>query len=94
MKRAVVAAAAGIVLTASVAAAEVSGQADPFMREPAKQTVYATDQHMGFSMRSSVIHWLGGVTLVEPSELRDAERDRWWGRDVPLVPAEGRRAIR
>lgn len=39
-------------------------------------------------MRSSLIDWLGGVTVVDQSDLRAAERERWWGASVPLLPAE------
>jgi hypothetical protein len=58
---------------------------DPFMRDM-KQTVYATERHMTFSMRASVIRWLGGVPVVDDKDIRAAERDRWWGPAVPHVP--------
>jgi hypothetical protein len=80
--------AAGILLSGGVAAAEVSGVEDRFMKDPPKETVYATDQHMTFSVRTSLIHWLGGVTVVKEHDLRLAERDRWWGDTVPLIPSE------
>jgi hypothetical protein len=88
MKAVVVAIAAGVLVAGSVARAEVSGLDDRFMKDPPKETVYATDQHMAFSVRSSLIHWLGGVTVVKDHDVRSAERDRWWGRDVPLIPSE------
>jgi hypothetical protein len=89
MKSVVVAVAAGIFLAGGVARAEVSGSdSDRFMKDPPKETVYATDQHMSFSVRTSLIHWLGGVTVVKEHDLRSAERDRWWGKDVPLIPSE------
>jgi hypothetical protein len=88
MKAVVVAVAAGALLVGSVARAEVSGgDSDRFMKDPPKKTVYATDQHLSFSVRSSIIHWLGGVTVVKEHDLRSAERDRWWGESVPLIPA-------
>jgi hypothetical protein len=83
----------GLVLTACTAlgagpAAAGSGDLeDPFMRD-LKQTVYATEHHMAFSMRSSIIRWFGGVPVVSDKDLRAAERDRWWGPAVPNVPAE------
>ncbi len=88
MKKVVVAAALGMLLGSGAAWAEVSEQRDTFMKERPKETVYATDHHMGFSVRSTVIGWLGGVTIVDANEVRSAERDRWWGVDVPLLPAE------
>jgi hypothetical protein len=89
MKGIVVAVAAGMVLAGGVAQAEVSGgDSDRFMKDPPKETVYATDRHMTFSVRTSLIHWLGGVTVVKENDLRASERDRWWGSEVPLIPAE------
>ena len=43
---------------------------------------------MTFSVRTSLIHWLGGVTVVKEHDLRLAERDRWWGDTVPLIPSD------
>ena len=89
MKTIVVAVAAGVLLAGGVARAEISGvDSDRFMKDPPKETVYATEQHMSFSVRSSLIHWLGGVTVVKQNDLRAAERDRWWGDSVPLIPAD------
>ena len=88
MKKVVVTAALGILLGSGLAWAEVSAQGDTFMKETPKETVYATDLHMGFSVRSTLIDWLGGVTIVDANEVRSAERDRWWGDDVPLLPAD------
>jgi hypothetical protein len=89
MKVVVVAVAAGALLVGSVARAEVSGgESDRFMKDPPTKTVYATEEHMSFSVRSSLIHWLGGVTVVKEHDLRSAERDRWWGKDVPLIPSD------
>ncbi len=67
--------------------AEVSEQQDRFMQNM-KETVYATNHHMGFSMRSSIIRWLGGVTIVDEADLRASEQDKWWGSDVPLISAD------
>lgn len=86
--KSLVAAAVGLVLGAGVAWGEPSGQPDPFMKDAPTETVYATDDHMGFSVRSTLIDWLGGVTIVDENDLRSAERDRWWGADVPLLPAD------
>ena len=87
MKRVFVVVAAGVLLAGGVARAEVSGSdSDRFMKDPPKQTVYATDQHMSFSVRTSLIHWLGGVTVVKEHDLRSAERE--------LPPASGSLAER
>jgi hypothetical protein len=89
MKGVVVAVVAGVLLAGGVARGEVSGvDSDRFMKDPPKETVYATEQHMSFSVRTSLIHWLGGVTVVRENDLRSAERDRWWGDNVPLIPAD------
>lgn len=76
------------VLGTGTAWAESSGQEDRFMKDAPDATVYATDDHMGFSVRSSLIGWLGGVTVVDQNDLRTAEREQWWGASVPLLPAE------
>lgn len=61
---------------------------DPFMRNPPKETVYATEHHMGFSIRSAIIRWLGGLPIVDEYDLRASEREKWWGEGVPLLPAD------
>ncbi len=61
---------------------------DPFMKDPPRETVYATEHHMGFSMRSAIIRWLGGVPIVDEYDLRASEREKWWGEGVPLLPAD------
>lgn len=43
---------------------------------------------MGFSMRASIIEWLGGVPIVDDHDLRAGERERWWGEGVPLLPSD------
>lgn len=78
-------------LLLSTGAAWAEGRAehqDPFMKYPPKETVYATDHHMGFSLRSAIINWLGGVPIVDERDLRASEQDRWWGDPVPLLPAD------
>jgi hypothetical protein len=51
-------------------------------------TLYATDQHMGFSIRNTMLRLLGGVSLAREPESKAAERDGWWGEPVPQVPPE------
>lgn len=69
------------------ASAEVSGHEDRFMKDM-KETVYATDQHMVFSIRSSLIRWLGGMPVADEADLRAARREKWWGKDVPVLTAD------
>ena len=61
---------------------------DPFMKGPVKATAYASEHHMGFSWRSSIITWLGGVTIVDERDSTSADREKWWGDTVPLLSAE------
>jgi len=51
-------------------------------------TVYATDQHMGFSIRNTVLQWLGGVSLAREKDFRAAEKEGWWGEPAVQVPPE------
>ena len=55
---------------------------------PYTDTVYATDQHMAFSIRNVVIHWLGGVDVAHERDARAAEKEGWWGDPVAQVPPE------
>ena len=55
---------------------------------PYTDTVYATDQHMAFSIRNAVIHWLGGVDVAHERDSRAAEKEGWWGDPVAQVPPE------
>jgi hypothetical protein len=48
-------------------------------------TLYATDQHMGFSIRNTVLRWLGGVDVARERDGRAAEREGWWGEPVAQV---------
>ena len=51
-------------------------------------TLYATDQHMGFSIRNTMLRWLGGVSLARERDSKAAEKEGWWGEPVPQVPPE------
>jgi len=51
-------------------------------------TLYATDQHMGFSIRNTMLRLLGGVSLARERDSKAAEKDGWWGEPVPQVPPE------
>ncbi len=76
---------AALLLGAATARAEVSGQEDRFMKG-LRETVYATDQHLVFSVRTSLIHWLGGAVIADEADLAAARREGWWGTAVPVVP--------
>ena len=56
------------------------------------ETLYATDQHMGFSIRTTVLRWLGGVDVARERDTRAAEKEGWWGDPVPQVSQEVVRA--
>lgn len=51
-------------------------------------TLYATDQHMGFSIRTTVLGWLGGVDVARERDSRAAEKEGWWGEEIPQVSPE------
>ena len=75
-----------ILLGASAAWAQ-----DPTPRSNDSQytdTVYATDQHMAFSIRNTVIRWLGGVDVARERDTKAAKREGWWGDPVAQVPPE------
>ena len=55
---------------------------------PYTDTVYATNQHMAFSIRNTVIHWLGGVDVAHERDSKAAEKEAWWGEPVAQVPPE------
>ena len=51
-------------------------------------TLYATDQHMGFSIRNTMLRWLGGVSLARERDVKASQKEGWWGEPVIQVPAE------
>jgi len=51
-----------------------------------RETVYATDHHMWFSIRVTLIRLLGGRPVVREHDVDAAEKDRWWGEPVPTRP--------
>ena len=53
--------------------------------EPHK-TMYATDYHMWFSARVTLIRLLGGAPIVKPEEVQASREDKWWGEPVPYGP--------
>lgn len=55
-------------------------------------TVYATDQHMAFSIRNTMLRWLGGVSLARERDMKASQKEGWWGEPVAQVPPELLRA--
>jgi hypothetical protein len=75
-----------ILLGASAAWAQ--GPAPSRSDSPYTDTVYATDQHMSFSIRNAVIHWLGGVDVAKQRDIKAAQKEGWWGDPVAQVSPE------
>jgi hypothetical protein len=87
MRTAVSAAVVTLVLGAGLARAqETTTPLRDFTNRPVERTVYATDQHMAFSIRTSLIRWLGGVSVQRDRDVRAAQKEGWWGEAVPQVP--------
>jgi len=55
---------------------------------PYTDTLYATDQHMAFSIRNAVIHWLGGVDVAHERDAKAAQKEGWWGEPVAQIPPD------
>jgi hypothetical protein len=51
-------------------------------------TLYATDQHMAFSIRTTLVRWLGGVDVAKERDTKAAQKEGWWGEPVPRVAPE------
>jgi hypothetical protein len=87
-----IAATAAAVLVAGTAAAQNPGptapRPGPSPNGSDRTTVYATNRHMAFSIRTSVIRWLGGVAVPGDRDVRAAEKDAWWGQSVPRAPSD------
>jgi hypothetical protein len=64
----------------------------PRSDSPYTETLYATDHHMGFSIRITVLRWLGGVDVARERDTKAAEKEGWWGENVPQVSPESLRA--
>ena len=52
------------------------------------ETLYATDQHMGFSIRTTIVQWLGGVDVAQDKDAKASQKEGWWGDPIPQVPPE------
>jgi hypothetical protein len=61
---------------------------DPMLRSSDSQytdTLYATNQHMGFSIRTTLIRWLGGVDVARERDAKASAKEGWWGDPVTQV---------
>jgi hypothetical protein len=47
---------------------------------------------MAFSIRTTVLRWLGGVDVAKERDARAAQKEGWWGDPVPQVSQETARA--
>jgi hypothetical protein len=79
---------AAVALAGPVGVSAESNHVDAFMNPPPPESAYATGAHLGYSWRSTIVYWFGGVTLTDQKEVRASEKDKWWGEDVPLIPAD------
>ena len=57
------------------------------------ETLYATDQHMGFSIRTTLVRWLGGVDVARQQDAKASEKEGWWGDPTPQVSPEVLRPV-
>ena len=80
-----------LVTTALLLGTSAASAQPPLRQSPDSQytdTLYATDQHMSFSIRNTMIRWLGGVSVSREKENKDAQKDGWWGDPVTQIPQE------
>jgi hypothetical protein len=79
--------AATMLLGASVASAQTKTLPNP-PDSPYTDTVYTSDHHMGFSIRTTIVQWLGGVDVAQDKDARASQKEGWWGEPIPQVPPE------
>ena len=53
------------------------------------ETLYATDQHMGFSIRTTLVRWLGGVDVAKRAGHQGLREGRLVGRSRPAGVSGG-----
>jgi len=66
-----------------IALAPSLARADAEEPTPPQKTLYATDYHMWFSIRISLIDRLGGIPIIDSEEIRAARAEQWWGHPIP-----------
>ena len=87
MGRRFVVVAVTLLLGSSAAWAQSSApKNDP--NSPYTDTVYTSDQHMGYSIRTTIVQWLGGVNVSRERDIKASEKEGWWGDPVAQVPPE------
>jgi len=74
-------------LGASVASAESQAPRNP-PDSRYTDTVYTSDHHMAFSIRTNLVQWLGGVDVAKEKDAKASEKEGWWGEPIPQVPPE------
>ena len=79
--------AATILLGASVASAQGQAPRNP-PDSPYTDTVYTSDYHMAFSIRTTIVQWLGGVDVAREKDASASRKEGWWGESIPQVPPE------
>jgi hypothetical protein len=80
-----------VVVTLVLGASAASAQAPTSQTRQDSEytdTLYATDQHMGFSIRTTIVKWLGGVDVAREKDAKAANKEGWWGEPVAQVPPE------
>ena len=60
---------------------------------PYTDTVYTSDQHMGYSIRTNIVQWLGGVNLSRDRDTKASEKEGWWGEPAREVSPEQVRTL-
>lgn len=73
-------------LAAIAGPALTAAQTPQTQEDTSHETVYATDRHMWFSIRVTLIRLLGGTPTVQPKEVTASKKDDWWGEPVPTEP--------
>jgi hypothetical protein len=43
---------------------------------------------MGFSIRTTIVQWLGGVDVAQDKDAKASQKEGWWGDADPAGPAE------
>jgi hypothetical protein len=40
---------------------------------------------MGFSIRTNLVQWLGGIAVAREKDSKASDKDGWWGDPVPQL---------
>lgn len=55
---------------------------------PYTDTVFTSDQHMGYSIRTTIVQWLGGVNVSRQKDTKASEKEGWWGEPAYEISPE------